>query len=54
MIQIYTNGKAITNFRTTLPAIESDLAQEITKAPYNFDFVGITSKYNEKELNINP
>lgn len=43
-------GKAITNFRTTLPAIESDLAQEITKDPYNFDFVGITSKYNEKEL----
>lgn len=43
-------SKAITNFRTTLPTIESDLAQEITKDPYNFDFVGITSKYNEKEL----
>lgn len=43
-------GKAITNFRNTLPAVESDLAQEMTRDPYNFDFVGITSKYNEKEL----
>lgn len=43
-------GKAITNFRNTLPSIESDLAQEITKDPYNFDFIGITNKYNEKEL----
>ena len=32
-------GKAITNFYNTLPAIQSDLAQEITKDPYNFDFL---------------
>ena len=32
-------GKAISNFKTTLPAYTGDLAQEITKAPYNFDFV---------------
>ena len=43
-------GKAITNFSTTLPAIQSDLAQQITKDPYNFDFLTITEKYNEKEL----
>ena len=43
-------GKAITNFRTTLPAVQSDLAQAITKDPYNFDFLTLTEKYNEKEL----
>ena len=43
-------GKAITNFQATLPAIQSDLAQAITKDPYNFDFLTLTEKYNEKEL----
>lgn len=28
------DGKAITNFQSTLPAVQSDLAQQITKAPY--------------------
>lgn len=32
-------GKAVTNFKQTLPAIQSDLAQEITKDPYKFDFI---------------
>ena len=27
------DGKAITNFQSTLPAIQSDLAQQITKIP---------------------
>ena len=43
-------GKAITNFKITLPKPQSDLAQEITKDPYNFDFIAIRSRYNEKEL----
>lgn len=43
-------GKAITNFSQTLPAVESDLAQAITKDPYNFDFLTIREKYDEKEL----
>lgn len=43
-------GKAITNFQATLPDIQSDLAQAITKDPYNFDFLTLTEKYNEKEL----
>ena len=43
-------GKAITNFRNTLPAVQSDLAQEITKDPYKFDFITLTQSYNEKEL----
>lgn len=31
-------GKAITNFANTLPSVQGDLAQAITKDPYNFDF----------------
>ncbi len=43
-------GKAITNFENTLPPIQSDLAKEITKDPYIFDFVALTQDYQEKEL----
>lgn len=43
-------GKAVTNFKQTLPAIQNDLAQEITKDPYKFDFITLTQSYNEKEL----
>ncbi len=43
-------GKAVTNFKVTLPEANSDLAQEITKDPYNFAFAGITGKYNERKL----
>lgn len=43
-------GKAITNFATALPPVEGELAQQITKDPYNFDFLSISEKFNEKEL----
>ena len=43
-------GKAITNFEHTLPEPLSDLAQQITKDPYNFDFLTLTERYEEKEL----
>ena len=43
-------GKAVTNFSLTLPAPQSDLAQAITRDPYNFDFLTIREKYDEKEL----
>lgn len=43
-------GKAITNFTRTLPDEASDLAQELTKDPYNFAFTGITKPYNEQIL----
>ena len=50
--QIETNlyqrdGKAITNFQSTLPPIQSDLAKEITKDPYNFDFLTLSEKLFE-------
>ena len=43
-------GKAVTNFAKTLTPVQGDLAQAITKDPYNFDFISIREKYNEKEL----
>ncbi|ABE52141.1 PDDEXK nuclease domain-containing protein [Methanococcoides burtonii] len=43
-------GKAITNFKATLPEPQSDLAIETLKDPYNFDFLTLTEKHNEKEL----
>jgi predicted nuclease of restriction endonuclease-like (RecB) superfamily len=43
-------GKAITNFDKTLPAPQSDLAQQIIKDPYNFDFLTLTENYKEREL----
>ena len=43
-------GKAISNFQMTLPADQGDLAQEMTRDPYNFDFLTITRKYNERQL----
>lgn len=43
-------GKALTSFTRTLPDETSDLAQELTKDPYNFAFTGITKPYNEQIL----
>lgn len=43
-------GKAISNFRQMLPAPQSDLAQQITRDPYNFDFLTLTDGFKEKEL----
>ncbi len=43
-------GKALTNFTRTLPDEASELAQELTKDPYNFAFTGITGRYNESKL----
>jgi len=43
-------GKSVNNFSRLLPEAQSDLANEIMKDPYNFDFVSLTGKYKEKEL----
>lgn len=43
-------GKAITNFEYALPETTSGLAKEITKDPYNFDFLEMRDDYGEKEL----
>ena len=44
------SGKALTNFKETMPETSSDLAQELTKDPYNFAFAGVTKRYNEAQL----
>ena len=43
-------GKALTSFSRLLPAPDSDLAQELTKDPYIFDFTEMTEPYKEREL----
>ncbi len=43
-------GKAITNFEQTLPKPQSELAQQIIKDPYNFDFLTLGEKALEKDL----
>ena len=43
-------GKAISNFDRLLPDVQSELAKETLKDPYNFDFLMLTENYKEKEL----
>ena len=43
-------GKSITNFTNTLPAVQGELAQQITKDPYTFDFLKLRDKYDEDDL----
>ena len=43
-------GMAVTNFAATLPAPQSDLARQLIKDPYCFDFLSLTGDYNEREL----
>lgn len=43
-------GKAVSNFNTQLPQPTGELAQELTKDPYIFDFVNLTDAYKEREL----
>ncbi|GAB1414656.1 hypothetical protein MASR2M117_00620 [Paludibacter sp.] len=43
-------GKSLNNFSRLLPAEHSDLASEILKDPYNFDFLTLATDYKEREL----
>lgn len=44
------SGKAITNFENTLPSPHSELAMESLKDPYKFDFLTLTEKALEKDI----
>jgi predicted nuclease of restriction endonuclease-like (RecB) superfamily len=46
----HRQGRAITNFERTLPPIESDLAHQMLKDPYNFDFLTLDSAARERDL----
>ena len=43
-------GSAPTNFERTLPAPQSDLAQQILKDPYSFDFLALGENAQERDL----
>jgi predicted nuclease of restriction endonuclease-like (RecB) superfamily len=45
-------GKAITNFKRTLPAERSDLAQQTLKDPYTFEFLNIAADTRERDLEL--
>jgi len=44
------NGKAVSNFKNTLPESLSDLAQQTLKDPYIFDFLQLSEGYKEKDI----
>ncbi len=44
------SGAAITNFSTSLPSAQSDLAQESLKDPYRFDFLGLSDEAQERDI----
>jgi predicted nuclease of restriction endonuclease-like (RecB) superfamily len=43
-------GKAVSNFHATLPPPDSDLAAQVFKDPYLFDFVGTADPRREREV----
>jgi predicted nuclease of restriction endonuclease-like (RecB) superfamily len=43
-------GKALSNFAQTLPPSQSDLAAQVLKDPYVFDFLSLTPEHTEREL----
>lgn len=54
-LQIQSNlyardGRSINNFEATLPAAQSDLANQILKDPYNLEFLDIQDKLHERKF----
>ncbi|MBY0374981.1 MAG: PDDEXK nuclease domain-containing protein, partial [Bryobacteraceae bacterium] len=43
-------GKAISNFQSALPQPQSDLAQQLLKDPYNFDFLTLDKDARERDI----
>jgi predicted nuclease of restriction endonuclease-like (RecB) superfamily len=46
----HRQGEAITNFEQTLPPAQSDLANQLLKDPYNFDFLSLGKEIQERDL----
>lgn len=44
------HGKAISNFKGTLPPADSDMAEQVFKDPYLFDFLGTADPRREREV----
>ena len=47
---IEREGRAVTNFARSLPAPDSDLAEQTLKDPYNFDFLTIAADAHERAI----
>ena len=45
-----SQGAAVNNFASTLPSTQSQLAKELLKDPYHFDFLSMEEEYVEKDL----
>jgi len=43
-------GKAVSNFKNTLPAPQSDMAQQSLKDPYMLDFLGLHGDFSESDI----
>ncbi len=43
-------GNAVNNFERTLPAPHAELAAQMLKDPYNFDFLGLGQEAHERDL----
>lgn len=43
-------GKALTNFKSALPPVDSDMAAQVFKDPYLFDFLGTADPPREREV----
>ncbi len=46
----HRQGRAVSNFSRTLPAPQSELAQQILKDPYTFDFLSLGAEAQERDL----
>jgi len=45
-----SKGKAVNNFKNTLPEPQSDLARDVFKDPYKFGLLGMTEKVTERDI----
>ncbi|RRA50510.1 DUF1016 family protein [Acidipila sp. EB88] len=43
-------GETLSNFQRTLPPPRSDMANQLLRDPYNFDFLTLTKPFAEREL----
>ena len=51
LAQVYERSKnTLDNFKNSLPSVNSTIADQIMKDPYEFDFLAIRQTYDEKEL----
>lgn len=46
----HRSGKAITNFGSSIPELNSDLAQDVLKDPYVFDFITTSDETKERHI----